>query len=126
MQGIGPRKTIARAAPVHSVEGLDGFKGKGRADVVVIGGRTIGKGEFEPGWRWSENVKPIAGTDSWQAPHLGYVLSGRMGIRMDDGTEDEARETSSPSSRVTMPRSSATRPAFSSTSAASGATQKEG
>jgi hypothetical protein len=62
--------------------------------------------EFEPGWRWSENVKPIAGTDSCQAPHLGYMLSGRMRIQMDDGTEDEARETSSPSSRVTMPRSS--------------------
>lgn len=66
------------------------FRGKGKADVVVIGGRTIGRGEFEPGWRWSENVKPIAGTDSCQAPHLGYMLSGRMRIRMDDGTEDEA------------------------------------
>jgi len=66
------------------------FKGKGQADVVVVGGRTIGRGVFEPGWRWSENVKPIAGTESCQALHLGYVLSGRMRVVMDDGTEGEA------------------------------------
>jgi hypothetical protein len=66
------------------------FQGKGKADVVVVGGRTIGRGEFEPGWRWSENVKPIAGTDSCQAPHLGYMVSGRMRVVMDDGTEAEA------------------------------------
>jgi hypothetical protein len=63
------------------------FKGKGKADVVVVGGRTIGRGEFEPGWRWSENVKPIAGTESCQAPHLGYVVAGHMRVVMDDGTE---------------------------------------
>jgi quercetin dioxygenase-like cupin family protein len=44
---------------------------------------------FQPGWRWSEDVKPIAGTQSCQAPHAIYVISGRMGIRMDDGTEGE-------------------------------------
>jgi hypothetical protein len=59
--------------------------------VVVIGGRTIGRGRFEPGWRWSENVKPIAGTDSCQAAHLGYMLSGRMRVVMDDGTEASSR-----------------------------------
>ena len=64
------------------------FEGKGQAAVVNIGGRTIGKGTFEPGWRWSENVKPIAGTDSCKVSHLGYVLSGRMTVRMDDGSED--------------------------------------
>ena len=40
------------------------FEGKGQAEVVHIGGHTVGRGTFEPGWRWSENVKPIAGTDS--------------------------------------------------------------
>lgn len=64
------------------------FEGKGHADIVNLAG-VIGRGVFEPGWRWSVNVKPIAGTDSCQAPHAGYVLSGRMRIRMDDGTEDE-------------------------------------
>ena len=44
---------------------------------------------FEPGWRWSERVKPIAGTDSCQKAHLGYVLSGLMKVVMDDGTEGE-------------------------------------
>jgi hypothetical protein len=65
------------------------FTGNGKADVVNVGGRTIGRGTFEPGWRWSENVKPIAGTDSCQVSHLGYVVSGRMGVRMDDGSEGE-------------------------------------
>ena len=69
------------------------FRGKGKADVVVVGGRTVGRGEFEPGWRWSENVKPIAGTDSCQTYHLGYVLSGRMKVFMDDGTEQEDRKS---------------------------------
>jgi hypothetical protein len=63
------------------------FEGKGKADVVNVGGQTIGRGTFEPGWRWSQNVKPIAGTDSCQVSHLGYVLSGRMRVFMDDGTE---------------------------------------
>src|SRR3981189_1927556 len=63
--------------------------GHGHGDVVDIGGRPVGKGEFEPGWRWSQNVKPIAGTDSCQVEHIGYVLEGRMGPRMVDGTERE-------------------------------------
>ena len=65
------------------------FEGNGKADVVNVGGHTIGRGTFEPGWRWSENVKPIAGTDSCQVSHLGYVVSGRMAVRMDDGSEGE-------------------------------------
>ena len=65
------------------------FEGNGKADVLMIGGHTVGRGTFEPGWRWSNNVKPIAGTDSCQVSHLAYVMSGRMGIRMDDGTEAE-------------------------------------
>ena len=47
------------------------------------------RGVFEPGWKWSQDVAPIAGTKSCQAPHLGYVIQGRMKIRMDDGTEKE-------------------------------------
>jgi hypothetical protein len=65
------------------------FEGKGKADVVNVAGRTIGRGVFEPGWRWSENVKPIAQTDSCQVSHLGYCISGRMKVYMDDGTEGE-------------------------------------
>jgi Cupin domain len=65
------------------------FEGRGKADVVVVGGHTVGRGVFEPGWRWSENVKPIAGTDSCRVSHLGYCVSGRMRIWMDDGGEAE-------------------------------------
>ena len=65
------------------------FEGNGKADVLNIGGRTVGRGTFEPGWRWSENVKPIAQTDSCEVSHLGYCLSGRMKVIMDDGSEGE-------------------------------------
>ena len=65
------------------------FVDKGRAEVVNVGGTTIIRGTFEPGWRWSQHVKPLAKTDSCQAAHTGYVVSGRMHVRMDDGTEQE-------------------------------------
>jgi quercetin dioxygenase-like cupin family protein len=65
------------------------FAGKGKVDLVKLGGVTAGRGVFEPGWRWSEHVKPLAGTASCQAGHTGYILSGRMGVRMDDGTVGE-------------------------------------
>jgi uncharacterized cupin superfamily protein len=65
------------------------FEGKGKAEIVEIAGHTVGRGTFEPGWKWSENVKPIAGTDSCEVSHLGYVLSGSMKVHMDDGSEME-------------------------------------
>src|SRR5688500_15601528 len=65
------------------------FEGKGKADVLNIAGRSVGKATFEPGWKWSENVKPIAGTDSCQVSHLGYCISGGMTVHMDDGTQLE-------------------------------------
>ena len=54
-----------------------------------IGGAEIGMLTLEPGWRWSEHVKPIAGTPSCQATHTGYVVEGRMTVKMDDGAEAE-------------------------------------
>jgi len=65
------------------------FEGKGWADMVTVAGKTVARGQFEPGWRWSVNVKPIAGTESCQISHLGYCLAGRMRITMDDGSEQE-------------------------------------
>jgi len=64
---------------------------KGRLELVRIGGATVGRATFEPGWRWSESVKPIAKTESCEASHFGYQISGTMHIRMDDGTEFECR-----------------------------------
>jgi hypothetical protein len=59
----------------------------GRAEILNIGGGTVGRIIAEPGWRWSNDVKPIAGTDSCEAPHFQYHVSGRLAVRMDDGTE---------------------------------------
>jgi len=65
------------------------FEGKGLADVVMIGGRPILKATFEPGWKWSVNIRPIAGTDTCEVAHFGYCLQGRMRIHMNDGTEQD-------------------------------------
>jgi hypothetical protein len=63
--------------------------GNARAAIVNLGNVTMMRITAQPGWRWSTDVKPIVKTDSCQAPHLGYSLSGRMHVRMDDGTEEE-------------------------------------
>jgi len=63
------------------------FAGHGHAALASAGGFTLLKGVFEPGWRWSVDVAPIAGTPSCGTHHHGYVLSGSMQVRMDDGTE---------------------------------------
>src|SRR3989338_4039688 len=60
---------------------------KGKLELVKIGGATIGRAVFEPGWRWSASVKPIAKTKSCEAPHFQYHVTGTLQIRMDDGTE---------------------------------------
>jgi hypothetical protein len=65
------------------------FEGKGKAEVVELAGRTVLRSTYEAGWRWSNNVKPIAKTDSCQVFHIGYCISGRMKVFMDDGTELE-------------------------------------
>jgi hypothetical protein len=62
---------------------------KGTAEIVTLGGVTVGRGVLQPGWRWSEHVKPIAGTDSYEVAHTGYVISGRLKVVMNDGSEAE-------------------------------------
>lgn len=62
---------------------------QGHLEIVQLTGVVIGRSTFDPGWRWSESVKPIAGTDSCQFHHKGYLVSGRMHVRMDDGAESE-------------------------------------
>ena len=59
----------------------------GRAEIVKAGDGEIGRLVFEPGWRWSTDLKPIAGTELCEAPHFQYHLSGRLAIVMQDGTE---------------------------------------
>jgi hypothetical protein len=59
----------------------------GRAEILKVGDSDLGRLVLEPGWRWSVDVKPIAGTDSCTAPHFQYHVSGQLAVRMDDGTE---------------------------------------
>lgn len=62
---------------------------KTKGEVVKLGEYTIMRTTFEPGWKWSECVKPAVGTSSCQVNHVLYIISGKMGVRMDDGTEKE-------------------------------------
>jgi hypothetical protein len=61
----------------------------GVVQIVTFGAMAVGRATYQPGWRWSVDMQPIAGTDSCQTPHFGLVVSGRLHVRMDDGTEHE-------------------------------------
>jgi hypothetical protein len=61
----------------------------GRIELLKVPGGPLGRAIFEPGWKWSNDVKPIVGTRSCEVTHSVYVLSGRMRVRMDDGEERE-------------------------------------
>jgi mannose-6-phosphate isomerase-like protein (cupin superfamily) len=63
---------------------------KGRLDLLKIGGSDIGQLTLDPGWRWSNHVKPIAGTEWCQAPHFEYHVAGTLHVVMEDGTEFDA------------------------------------
>jgi mannose-6-phosphate isomerase-like protein (cupin superfamily) len=64
------------------------FKAHGHLDVInLFDGSTLGRGVFEPGWKWSNDVKPIADTANCTAEHHGYCISGSMVILMDNGDE---------------------------------------
>jgi hypothetical protein len=61
----------------------------GSFEVVTLGGVTIGRASYEPGWIWSEHVGQPAGEELCQVEHVGFVVSGRTGVKMADGTEAE-------------------------------------
>ena len=61
----------------------------GQVEVVKVGGSTIRRNTFEPGWRWSVDIGPMAGGDSCQVHHVGYLLSGRLHVKAEDGGEAE-------------------------------------
>lgn len=60
---------------------------KTRVEVVQFDGITMGRFNFEPGWRWSECIKPVVKTDHCQVSHVGFAVSGQLTVRMTDGTE---------------------------------------
>lgn len=77
---------------VKSVDAPDetrSFGGKGEGKVLDVAGHSVLFGTFEPGWRWSEHIKPIVGTEQCEAHHLIYCISGRMKIVHSDGSEGE-------------------------------------
>jgi hypothetical protein len=61
----------------------------GKIELANFGDVTIGRAMLEPGWSWEKCVKPIVKTESCQAPHTQYIISGRAKVVMDDGTEEE-------------------------------------
>jgi hypothetical protein len=64
---------------------------KTKVEVVRMSGASVGRMRLEPGWRWSECIKPIVGGEKCQARHVGLLQSGTMHVAHDDGTEQEIR-----------------------------------
>jgi hypothetical protein len=62
---------------------------KGKVELATVGTVTFGRASFEPGWKWSESVKPIVKTEYCEASHVQYHVSGRLKVRMADGSEEE-------------------------------------
>ena len=62
---------------------------KGKLEIINSGGRTVGRATFQPGWRWSNSVKPLVNTKSCEAPHFQYHISGTLRVKMDDGAEKD-------------------------------------
>ena len=64
---------------------------KGKLELIKIGGSTIGRATFEPGWRWADSVQPLVKTKSCEAPHFQYHVAGTLMVVMDDGTQLECK-----------------------------------
>jgi hypothetical protein len=90
-----PQAVVATQAQVElksfgKPEALGEFP-KGRLELIKVGGATIGRAVFEPGWRWATSVQPIVKTSSCEAPRFQYHVAGVLRIRMDDGAEFDCR-----------------------------------
>ena len=64
---------------------------RGKLELVKVGGAIVGRAILQPGWKWSESVKPIVKTESCEAPHFQYHVSGTLRVRTDDGTERDLK-----------------------------------
>jgi hypothetical protein len=76
------KKTFSQPDEVRTFE-------NGKVELVTLGGVTFGRATFQLGWKWSLALKPLVKTQSCQAPHLQYHVSGRLQVVMDDGSEQE-------------------------------------
>jgi hypothetical protein len=81
MSGI-EKKSFASADEVRTPD-------KARLEVVNLGTMKAGRMALQPGWRWADSIKPIAGTDSCRARHVGAVVSGSLRVKHDDGTQSD-------------------------------------
>ncbi len=72
---------------------------KARLEIARLEALTLARFTLEPGWRWSESIKPIVKTDTCQLNHVGYCVSGRLTIRMNNGTQ----KTINPGDSYTIP-----------------------
>ncbi len=63
----------------------------GKVELIKIGGATLGRATFLPGWKWSTSVQPFAKTKSCEAPHFQYHVSGVLRVKMDDGIEFDCK-----------------------------------
>ena len=94
---MGETKTALQAAlektEVKSFKAADEVREfpLGRLELVKVGGATIGRAVFEPGWRWSTSLQPVVKTKSCEAPHFQYHVSGILRIKMDDGVEFDCK-----------------------------------
>jgi hypothetical protein len=61
----------------------------GKAEIVKLPGSTVGRFTFQPGWKWSESIKKLVGTDSCQTHHVGYAISGHLHVSADDESEQD-------------------------------------
>jgi quercetin dioxygenase-like cupin family protein len=64
---------------------------KGRFEIVTLGGMTIGRATYEPGWKWSLHVGPLENSTSCKVEHVGIVVSGHAKVKMEDGKEIDLR-----------------------------------
>jgi hypothetical protein len=85
------RGTAMAGAEYKSLSSPDETRtfGHGKVELINIGGGTVGRLTLEPGWKWSQDVKPIAKTEWCQAPHFQYQVSGRLHVVMEDGRHFE-------------------------------------
>ena len=81
--------TIADKKSIETPDEVREFP-NGRMDILTLGGTIFSRATFEPGWKWSESVKPIVHTESCELPHAAYVAAGSLHIVMDDGRELDA------------------------------------
>ena len=82
--------TELQARSLDSAEETQNFD-NGKAEIVTVAGSTFRRLTFQPGWRWSESLKKIVGTDSCQTHHVGYAMSGHLHVMTDDGSEQDIR-----------------------------------